>query len=34
MGVPEIEAFPTRLAQKANGSSSTQDQAFNAERDL
>jgi hypothetical protein len=34
MGVPEIEAFPTHLAQEANVSPSTQNQAFNAERNL
>jgi site-specific recombinase XerD len=30
MGVPEIEAFLTHLAQAANVSASTQNQAFNA----
>jgi len=30
MGAPEIEAFLSHLAQEANVSASTQNQAFNA----
>jgi hypothetical protein len=30
MGAPEIEAFLSHLAQEANASASTQNQAFNA----